>query len=94
MLDMSMLFWGLTISVIGKAMLAAGVLWAHSELAHEGRVDQQVLKSFRLERVLTLAGLALIVGGYALEIIFYGFTPFMACGFEECGAVIQQAVSR
>lgn len=82
---MNLLFWGLTISVIGKVMLATGVLIAHSELAHERRVDQLVIKSFRIERILTVTGLLLIIGGYALEISFYGFdTPFLTCFGEEC----------
>lgn len=85
---MNLLFWGLTISTIGKVMLASGVLIAHSELAHERRVDQLVLKSFRIERILTLAGLILIVAGYAMEIYFYGFTSLLTCTGPECVAAL------
>lgn len=82
---MNLLFWGLTVSLIGKVMLAAGVLIAHSELAHEKRVDSEVLKSFRVERILTVTGLLLIVGGYFMEIYFYGFaTTFLTCFGPEC----------
>lgn len=84
---MNLLFWGLTVSTIGKVMLASGVLIAHSELAHEKRVDKLVLKSFKTERVLTIAGLLLILGGYFLEITFYGFaTSLLTCEGPECAA--------
>lgn len=83
---MNLLFWGLTISTVGKVMLAAGVIIAHSELAHEKRVDNLVLESFRIERILTITGLILIVGGYFMEIYFYGFTTsLLTCVGEQCG---------
>jgi hypothetical protein len=82
---MNLLFWGLTVSLLGKVMLAGGVLIAHTELAHEGRIDKLVLKSFRLERVLTVTGLLLIIGGYMLEVYFYGFdTTLLTCNGAEC----------
>lgn len=84
---MNFLFWGLTIGLVGKVMLATGVLIAHSELAHERRVDKLVLKSFKLERVLTVLGILLIVGGYFMEIYFYGFTTtLLTCHGEQCAA--------
>lgn len=81
---MNLLFWGLTIGVIGKVMLAVGVLIAHSELAHERRIDKKVLKSFRLEHTLTVTGLILIVFGYTLEIYFYDFFSLLTCTDAEC----------
>lgn len=82
---MNLLFWGLTVSVIGKILLAAGVLIAHTEIAHEMRIDSEVLKSFKLERWLTLAGIVLIILGYFIEIYFYGFdTILLTCSNEEC----------
>ena len=82
---MNLLFWGLTISVIGKVMLASGVIIAHSGLAQERRVDQEVLRDFRIERILTVSGLLLIVGGYFMEVYFYGFTTeLLTCVGEAC----------
>ena len=89
---MNFLFWGLTISVVGKLFLAIGVLKAHSEIAHEHRIDAKVLRTFRTERWLTIIGIALIVLGYGLEIYFYGFTPFLTCSGKECMASINAAV--
>ena len=88
---MNFLFWGLTISVVGKILLAVGVLLAHSEIAHEHKIDAKVLKSFRIERWMTITGIALIVIGYALEIYFYGFTPFLTCEGMECMAALNAA---
>ncbi|MCB0446060.1 MAG: hypothetical protein KDD03_00835 [Gelidibacter sp.] len=83
---MTLLFWGLTVSVIGKVLLAVGVLMAHGKIVHEHRIDMKVLKTFKVERWLTILGLALMVIGYILELAFYGFTPFIDCGFENCAA--------
>lgn len=84
---MNILFWGLTISMIGKVLLATGVLWAHYEIAHERKIDKEVLKGFRVELILTIAGLLLIIGGYALEIVFYGFaTNMLTCHDGACNA--------
>lgn len=81
---MNLLFWGLTIGVIGKVLVVSAVLISHSELAHEKRVDKLVLKSFKLERTLTLAGLILIVAGYSMEIYFYDFVSLLTCVGAEC----------
>lgn len=70
-------------------MLAGGVLLAHFEIEHERRIDQLVLKTFRIERVLTIAGILLIVGGYVMEIYFYGFTTnLLTCEGPECAASV------
>lgn len=90
---MNLLFWALTIGVIGKVMLAAGVLIAHSSLAHEHRIDAAVLKSFRKEHVITLIGISLILLGYVLEVYFYGFTPLLTCSLEGCGAALNAAIT-
>ena len=78
--------------MIGKVMVAAGVLIAHSELAHEKRVDQRVLKSFRTELILTLAGLLFIISGYIMEISFYEIdTSLLTCRGVDCAAAIPGA---
>ena len=90
---MNLLFWGLTIGVIGKILLAAGVIIAHTELAHERRIDDEVLHSFKLELLLTIIGIVLIVLGYAIEVYFYGFTPLLTCDVLECGAALGELIS-
>lgn len=89
---MATLFWGITISMAGKVLLAVGVLKAHSQIAHEHRIDKKVLQTFKLERVLTITGLLLIVFGYLLEMYFYGFLPFAPCNGPECFASVITAL--
>jgi hypothetical protein len=81
---MNLLFWGLTTGVIGKVLLVVGILKAHGQIAHEHRIDAKVLRTFHTEKILTLAGLFLIIIGYGLEIHFYGFTPLLTCTGHEC----------
>lgn len=82
---MNILFWGLTVSMLGKLLLAGGVLIAHSEIAHEKRIDQQVLKSFRIELMLTIIGIILIVAGYIMEVYFYSAdTELLRCSGPTC----------
>lgn len=85
---MNLLFWGLTISLIGKAMIALGVLMAHGKIAQEKRIDKAVIHSFHVEQLITAAGLLLIVLGYFMEIYFYGFTPLLTCSGAECAASV------
>lgn len=68
---MTLLFWGLTIGVIGKSLVAIAVLLAHHTIAHEHKIDRSVLRSFRIEFVITLVGLICILIGYGLELAFY-----------------------
>jgi len=82
---MNLLFWALTVGVIGKVLLAVGVLIAHSQLAHERKIDSLVLKSFRLEHTLTITGIILIISGYLMEVFFYEFgTPLFSCTGRDC----------
>jgi len=89
---MNILFWGLTIGMIGKVLIAVGVIIAHMEIAHERKIDSQVLKSFKLELVLTFTGLLMIVTGYFMEIYFFGFTPLLTCEAAECAASLNSAL--
>ena len=82
---MNILFWGLTVSLIGKALLATGVIVAHSKIAHEHRIDNAVLKSFKREQMITALGILLIIIGYFMEIYFYGFTDMLTCATGSCG---------
>lgn len=88
---MNILFWGLTIGVIGKVMLAAGVIIAHSSIAREQKIDSAVLRGFRIEHTITVLGVIFIIVGYFMEVYFYGYTPFLTCAGEECSAAIINA---
>lgn len=86
---MNLLFIGMTISMLGKVMLATGVILAHSELEHERRVDDEVIRSFHRERIITLLGVLLIVLGYLIEIHYFGgFGSMLTCTDETCAAAV------
>ena len=85
---MNILFWALTIGTLGKVTLGIAVLRVHMGILHEHKIDNVVLKSLKRERYVTSLGILLIIIGYVLEITFYGYTPLLTCGFEECGAAV------
>ena len=86
---MNLLFWGMTLGVIGKALLALGVVWVHVQMATERSIDDLVIRSFRTELIITILGFLLIVAGYLMEIIFLGgFSHLLTCDGPECAAAI------
>jgi len=68
---MTLLFWGLTLGVLGKVLLAISVIMVHGKIVHEHRIDSAVLREMKHEKTLALASIALIVIGYVLELLFY-----------------------
>jgi hypothetical protein len=91
---MNLLFWGLTIGVLGKMMLGIGVLIAHSKLVHEQTINYLVLQSYRTEHLLTLAGLVLIMVGYGMELYFYDFVQMLTCSGADCALNASVILSR
>lgn len=81
---MNLLFWALTIGTLGKVLLGIGVLFVHHKMAEERIIDLDVLKSFRLEFVLTIFGIFLIVAGYGMELYFYDMVSMLTCTGDEC----------
>jgi hypothetical protein len=81
---MSILFWALTVGVIGKILVAVGILKVHHIMAMEGRIDANVIRSFALEKTLTYLGILFIVVGYLMELYFYGLTPLLTCHGADC----------
>jgi len=90
---MNLLFIGMTLSMLGKGLLALGVVWVHVTMANERRIDDLVVRSFRTELFITLLGFALIVAGYILEVsALGGFNTMITCDGDECAATIIRAV--
>lgn len=85
---MNVLFWGLTLGVLGKVLVVLAVLHMHHSLISEHKIDKKVILSYRQERVLTFIGLFLIVFGYLLEVYFYSPTPLFTCHGEKCAAAV------
>ncbi len=91
---MSLLFLGMTLSVIGKGMIALGVVWVHITMATERSIDDLVVRSFRTELYITIIGFALIVLGYVFEVhALGGFPALMLCESAECAAAIGNAAN-
>mgnify|MGYP006921607415 CR=1 FL=1 len=68
-----MLFWGLTLGILGKVLLGATVVMVHSKITHEKRIDGLVLMEMRREQILAIFGISMMVAGYILELMHFGF---------------------
>jgi hypothetical protein len=88
---MNILFWGLTLGVVGKVLVVLAVLHMHHSLVREHRIDRSVILTYKQERFLTFIGLILITVGYILEIMFYSPTPLFLCHGSECAAALGAA---
>jgi hypothetical protein len=83
---MSLLFWGLTFGVVGKCLLAIGILKVHYVMAKERAIGEQVIHSFHSEKIVTFIGIGLIVFGYLIELYFYNTVHLLTCYGAECMA--------
>ena len=89
---MNYLLLGITLGTIGKLVLGVAVLRVHVYIIREHKIDDVVLKALRREQTVTLIGLALIVVGYVLEVMFYnGSTEFFSCVGPECQSLVKEA---
>lgn len=89
---MNLLFWGITLGVIGKILVVVAVLHMHHSLIKEQQIDKIVLLSYKQERILTFIGLILIVLGYLFEIYFYSPTALFNCAGLECSALLSGSI--
>jgi uncharacterized membrane protein YidH (DUF202 family) len=83
---MNLLFWGLTIGVIGKIILGGAVLLVHLKIFKEQKIDRAVLRSIHREHILTILGILLIIVGYILEVAFYNGVDLFRCQGADCAA--------
>lgn len=87
-----MLFLGMTLSVIGKGMLGLAIIWVHITMATERTIDEQVIKAFRRETIITIIALTLIAIGYFMEVnALGGFSALLFCEGAECAAAVGAA---
>lgn len=90
---MNLLLWGLTIGTVGKLVLGIAVLRVHVYIIREHSIDDVVIRALKREQIVTVVGLALIVLGYGLEILFYsGSTQLLDCIGHECLGAISNAL--
>ena len=72
---MDILFWGLTIGIIGKLLIGISVINVHWHVIKERHIDKDVIWAMKRERWVALIGVLLMVVGYVLELVFYGYLP-------------------
>lgn len=65
---MSIEFFGSTLDVLGKVMVAFTAIMVHHRFRKEHKVDERVFKSMRREQVIAVAGIILIIAGYLLQL--------------------------
>jgi len=92
---MNLLLWGITLGTLGKLILGIAVLRVHIRIFHEHSIDGVVLKAIKREHYVTIIGLALIIIGYLLEVLFYnGSTQLFDCIGAECAGAIESAFKK
>ncbi len=89
---MNLLFWGITLGVIGKVIVVLAVLHMHHSLVKENKINHTIYLTYRQERVLTFLGLFLILIGYAMEVYFYSPTALFNCSGINCPASLNSAL--
>lgn len=62
---------GLTLDTVGKILLGITVLMVHRHVLSEHKIDVVVLRTMRREQILGLLGIALIVVGYVLQLMYH-----------------------
>ncbi|MCH7883007.1 hypothetical protein IIA95_01160 [Patescibacteria group bacterium] len=60
-------FFGFTLGMIGKVMVAYTAIRVHYRFRKEHRIDERVFVTMRREQTIGIAGIVLIVIGYTLE---------------------------
>ncbi|HBB56796.1 TPA: hypothetical protein DEW47_03065 [Patescibacteria group bacterium] len=61
-------FWGFTIGLIGKIMVAFTAIAVHHRFLKEHKVDEGVFKTMKREQFVGILGVILMIIGYFLEI--------------------------
>jgi len=86
---MNLLFWGMTLSLLGKGLLALAIIWVHVTMATERKIDAEVIKAFRKETILTIIAFTMIFIGYLIEVqALGGFEGMLSCVGSECAAML------
>jgi len=75
---MEILYFGLTLGIIGKLILGIAVWRVHAFIIREHKIDGVVLQAMRRERYVTAFGILLLIVGYVLEILFYSTATITA----------------
>ncbi len=77
---MDTLFWGLSLGITGKLLLAASVVMVHGKITKEHHIDGIVLMEMRREKYIAVIGVLFMFAGFILELEFYEYIllPFLS----------------
>lgn len=67
---MSVDFWSETLEVVGTLLIAWAALRAHHRVLYEHTITPRVLHLMRIEQKFGLLGMALLLAGYALHVLY------------------------
>ena len=73
MSEINILVIGTTLDFIGTIMLGYTVLAVHWHIVKEHRLDQDVFRAIKKERIIGFSGLLLIAIGFLLQVYSYIF---------------------
>lgn len=62
---------GLTLDTLGKVLLGITVLMVHWHVLKEHKIDKDVLRAMKKERLMGVSGILLIVLGYVLQFWYH-----------------------
>lgn len=65
---MNIEFLGFTLDVVGKVMVAYTAIAVHHRFWKEHKIDETVFKAMKSEQIIGIAGIALIIIGFILQI--------------------------
>ncbi|MBI2888392.1 MAG: hypothetical protein HYY60_00890 [Parcubacteria group bacterium] len=68
---MNLFITGLVLDTIGEIFIGLAVLMVHRHIMKEHKIDTDVLRTIKKERIVAVAGIFLILVGSLLQIIFY-----------------------
>lgn len=68
---MSIFTLGIILDTIGTVFIGLAVLMVHRHVSRERKIDMDVLRAMRKERLLTISGIFLVVIGAALQALFH-----------------------
>lgn len=61
---------GVLVQAFGEVMVAFTVIMVHQRVMHEHKIDQSVFAAMRRERSVGMAGIALIVVGAIIQVVW------------------------
>lgn len=57
------------LDLIGVILIAVSVIRVHSEIVHENKIDQEVIREMKGEKRYAIVGIIFILIGFALNIV-------------------------